>query len=154
MVNENVIKEIKELSHTLPHPQGALLQALFIVQKQQGYLTSDSLKTVAEILELPPVHVKGVATFYSLYTDKPLGRNVIKMCTSISCMLCGCEKLVSYLHEKYNLKPGETTKDGRFTLKIIDCISSCASGPSMFINDNLYDNLTEKKLDQILASYT
>src|SRR3990172_4760589 len=104
MVNENIIKEIEELSHSFPRPQGALLEALFVMQKQQGYLTPESLETVAKILDLPPVHVKGVATFYSLYKNKPLGRHVIQICTNISCMISGSEKLVTYLEEKYNLK--------------------------------------------------
>jgi NADH-quinone oxidoreductase subunit E len=154
MLSEDTIKEIEEISRTFPHPRSALTQALFIAQKKTGYLTSEVMEAVAKTLDIPPVHVRGAATFYSLYKLEPVGRHIIQICTNISCMISGSEKIVAYLGEKYALKPGETTKDGRFSLMIMDCIGSCASGPAMLISDCMYDNLTEERLDEILTTYT
>lgn len=153
MLNKRVIGEIKDLTLQFPQREAALLPALFIVQRQLGYLPHEALEAVANILDLPPVHVKGVASFYSQYKHQPMGKYIIQICNNISCMISGSEKFVTYFNEKYNLKPGETTVDGRFSLVIMDCIGACATGPAMLINDNFYDNLTEKGLEQILEEY-
>ena len=153
MLNKRVLEEINNLILQYPHRDAALLPALFVVQKQLGYLSSEALENVADVLNLPPIHVKSVASFYSQYKLQPSGKYVIQICTNVSCMISESEGLIRYFNEKYNLKPGETTSDGRFSLLIMDCVGSCAEGPAMVINDCFYNNVTEKGLNKILAEY-
>lgn len=139
-------------------PQGmegrrsAVIQALVAAQDQNnGYLTEELMDAVADYLELPPVWVYEVATFYSMLETRPVGRNSISICTNISCMLCGADKVVNYVEDKLGIRMGETTPDGRIFLKIEEeCVAACVGAPMMIVNGHYHENLTEEKIDQIL----
>jgi NADH-quinone oxidoreductase subunit E len=110
----------------------------------------DVMDYVASLLNIQPIEVYEVATFYSQYYLDPVGKNVIEICRTGPCAICGGEKMQSYLEEKLAVKTGETTPDGLFTLKAVECLGACGSAPVMQINTEFYENLTEAKIDQIL----
>lgn len=134
-----------------PAKQARLLTALYIAQEQDGYLTPDSLKRVAERLDLPEAEVYGTASFYTLFRTEPVGRYVIQVCTGLSCYLAGgAERLVEYLERKLEINAGETTSDGLFTLQTVQCLAACGNAPAMRVNDELYDDLTIEKIDMLI----
>jgi NADH-quinone oxidoreductase subunit E len=131
--------------------QSAVMAALRIVQDQNGgYLTQDLIEAVAEYLEMQPIAVYEVATFYSMYEMKPVGKHKICVCTNISCMLCGSDEVVDHLQNKLGIKLGETTEDGKFTLKEVECLGACVGAPMLQIGEEYYENLTPQKLDEII----
>src|SRR3990167_5806789 len=113
--NENR-QEFENLLTKYPTKQAALLPTLWLAQKQNGYLSLEVQEYVAKILDLSPVHVHGVVTFYSMYKQKPSGRFHLQVCRTLSCALSGCEKITQHLDKKYHLKHGDVTKDGKFSL--------------------------------------
>jgi len=132
--------------------RSAVIQALVAAQAQNGgYLTTELMDGVADHLELPPVWVYEVATFYSMLETRPVGRNSISICTNISCMLCGADNVVKYVEDKLGIKMGETTPDGRIFLKIEEeCVAACIGAPMMIVNGHYHEKLTEQKIDEIL----
>jgi NADH-quinone oxidoreductase subunit E len=132
--------------------QSAVMGALSIVQEANGgYLTTELMDAVAEYLEMAPIAVYEVATFYSMYELKPVGKHKICVCTNVSCMLCGSDDIVAHLKQKLNIGFGETTADNKFTLKEVECLGACGGAPMMQIGKTYYENLTSEKIDEILA---
>ena len=133
--------------------QSAVMAALRIVQDQNGgYLTDPLIEAVAEYLEMQPIAVQEVATFYSMYERKPVGKVKICICTNISCMLCGSDGVVEHLENKLGIKLGETTGDGMFTLKEVECLGACVNAPVMQIGNDYHENLTIEKIDKLIES--
>jgi NADH-quinone oxidoreductase subunit E len=132
--------------------RSAVLAALGIAQHQnQGYLTTELMDAVAQYLGLPKIQVYEVATFYSMYETKPVGRHNVAICTNISCMLMGSETVVDYIENKLGCKVGESTQDGRIYLKPEEeCLAACAAGPMMQVDHVYYEKLTPQKIDEIL----
>jgi NADH-quinone oxidoreductase subunit E len=134
-----------------PAKQSMLLAALYIAQEQQGYLTSEAIERVARRLSLSPGQVYSTASFYTLFRTEPIGRFVIQVCDGLSCYLRdGASKVVDYISAKLSIGPGETSKDGKFTLETVQCLASCGTAPAMRVNDQLYENLTPAGIDAIL----
>ncbi|ARG96397.1 NADH-quinone oxidoreductase subunit NuoE [Legionella micdadei] len=133
--------------------QSAVMAALRIVQEEHGYLTPELMDAVAEYLDMPPIAVYEVASFYTMYEHKPIGRHLINVCTNISCKLCGSSEVVSYLEKKLRVKLGETTTDGRFTLRSVECLAACANAPMMQVDKDYHENLTAEKIDKVLEQY-
>lgn len=133
--------------------QSAVLPALRIVQEQNGgSLTEPLMEAVAEYLKIPNIAVFEVATFYSMYSLEPVGKHKLAVCTSISCFLCGSEKIVKHLEERLGIKMGETTSDGQFTLMEAECLAACGGAPAMLIDNKIYrENVTPEKIDAILT---
>ncbi|TAL78038.1 MAG: NADH-quinone oxidoreductase subunit NuoE [Bacteroidetes bacterium] len=153
MVSEEEKKEILEEVKQYPYPAVACIDALKIVQNHRGWVSDDSVRDIAELLGISNEEVDGVATFYSRIYRKPMGRNVILICDSVSCMIMGYESLYGYLSEKLGISFGETTSDGRFTLLPISCLGDCDNAPVMMINNDHFNRLTGEKTDEILAKY-
>jgi NADH-quinone oxidoreductase subunit E len=131
----------------------AVMAALRILQEQNGgYLTHELIEAVAEYLDMETIAVAEVATFYSMYEMKPVGKHKICVCTNISCMLCGSDAVMTHLQQTLGIKPGETTADGKFTLKEVECLGACVKAPMMQIGTDYFENLTVEKIDSILAS--
>lgn len=129
----------------------AVMAALRIVQDQNnGFLTTELMDAVADYLEMTAIAVYEVATFYSMYELEPVGRHKICVCTNISCMLCGSDNIVNHLSERLGIKLGETSLDGRFTLKEVECLGACVDAPMFQIGDTYYGDLTPEKIDKIL----
>lgn len=143
-------EKVEEIAGRYPERRSALLPALFLAQKKYGYLTKEAMEEVALILGLPPVQVYEVATFYTMFNKKTVGRFHVQVCTNVSCSLLGSEMIVDCLGKKLGIKAGETTKDNSFTLTEVECLGSCGTAPMMQINDTYYENLTEEKVENIL----
>lgn len=130
----------------------ACMPALRIVQDANaGSLTIDLMDAVAEYLGVPAISVYEVATFYSMYELKPVGRHKICVCTNISCMLCGSDGIVKHLKSKLGIGFGETTDDGKFTLKEVECLGACGGAPMFQIGREYHEDLTPEKIDKILG---
>lgn len=154
MFSETAIKELEEIRAKYPTARGALLPAIYIAQREFGHLSSEAYEAVSAALGVPRATVRGVATFYAMYRHRPMGRHIVQLCTNVSCMILGAEKLVDFLKSKYNLEPGGITPDGRFSLVIMECIGACGTAPAMLVNDDFYENLTEQYITEILEKYT
>ncbi len=133
--------------------QSALLAALRIAQDEHGWLSDGMIEHVAGVIGVPPVRAYEVATFYSMYHLKPVGRNVIRLCTNISCMLRGCDEIQRHIEQKLGIRMGQTTGDERFTLQEVECLCACAGAPMMQVNKEYHENLTPERVDEILARY-
>ena len=132
--------------------RSAIIEALHLVQhKNEGYLTPELLGEVAEVLDVPAMYVYEVATFYSMFSTKPVGRNNVAICTNISCMLRGADEVVDHVEKKLEIKIGESTSDGRIYLKKEEeCLAACCGAPMMMVNHEYHENLTSEKIDEIL----
>ena len=133
------------------HKQSAVMAALRIAQEEHGWLSEPLMEFVAQLLGLRPIQVYEVASFYSMYDLKPVGKHKISVCTNISCMLCGSDGVVKHLETKLGVGLGETTSDGRFTLKEVECLAACGGAPMFLIGKTYYENLTPEKIDRILG---
>jgi NADH-quinone oxidoreductase subunit E len=132
--------------------QSAVLHALHVVQVQNGgWVSRELMDAVADYLGMPRVLVYEVGTFYSMIELEPVGRHMVALCTNISCMLCGAESLVEHIEKKLGIRLGETTPDGRITLKREEeCLAACSAGPMMTVNGHYHEKLTPEKVDAIL----
>ena len=134
-----------------PANQSMVLTALYIAQEQYGHLDQEALDRVAARLNLPVSQVYSTASFYSLFHTAPKGRYHFQVCEGLSCALCdGAEKLVEYLEEKLNIRPGEVTLDGLYSFEVVQCLASCGTSPALRMNDELHDDLTFDKVDRLL----
>lgn len=149
-------EEITEIDHEIalvPIRRAACIEALKIVQQHRGWISDESLRAIAEYMQMSPEELDSVATFYNLVFRKPVGRNIILLCDSITCYVMGYEKLYEHLKAKLRISFGETTADGRFTLLPNACLGTCAHAPALMINNELYRNVTREDLDGILDGY-
>jgi NADH-quinone oxidoreductase subunit E len=153
MLTAEETQKIEKEIMLVPVRKAACIEALKIVQQHRGWVSDDTLKEVADYMEMSPAELENVATFYNLIFRKPVGRHVILLCDSISCWVMGYESIRSYLNEKLGIKYGETTPDGRFTLLPNACLGTCDCAPALMIGNDLYRNLTLDQLDNILNRY-
>ncbi len=151
MLSEKARAEITELKGKYPDPKSALLPALEIAQREQGWLSEDVMREVGQAMDLPPIEVASVASFYTMFYREPVGEHVIQVCTNISCSLLGAEHIVEYLSRKLGPDAGQTTPDGKFTLLTVECLGSCGTAPMMQVDETYCENLTEEKIERILA---
>lgn len=145
---EEIIQEIK----LHPNKQAACVEAMKIVQRNRGWV-SDEIRDIAELLEMTPAELEGVATFFSHIYTRPVGKHIIFVCDSISCWIAGSDCVQEYLSKRLDIKAGETTTDEQFTLMPIACLGICEKAPAMLIDDELYTHLTAEKIDEILKKY-
>ncbi len=146
-------ERLREVADRYPRREAAVLPSLYIAQEVYGWLSHEAIKMVSDSLNLPDAFVRGVATFYYMYRNKPMGRHLIQLCTNVSCMLFGGERIVEILKERYNLEPGGTSPDGRFSLIIMECIGACDMAPAMLVGKDLHGGLNEKNIFEILDRY-
>lgn len=132
--------------------RSAVIGALHAAQHENdGYLTVDLMDAVAEYLELPPIQVYEVATFYSMFQTRPVGRHNVAICTNVSCMLRGADDLVGHVEKRLGIKLGESTEDGRIYLKREEeCLAACCGAPMMMVDHKYYENLTADRVDEVL----
>lgn len=149
-------QERSEIEAELPKYPTALAvgpEALKIVQKHRGWVSDEGLRDVAEMLELAPAELESVATFYTMIFRRPVGRHVILVCDSVSCWMLGFPNLLQQLSQRLGIGLGETSSDGRFTLLPIPCLGNCDHAPAMIIDEELYGDLADEKIDAILEGY-
>lgn len=153
MLSEEEIREIKEALGHYEDKQAASIDALKIVQRHRGWVSDESLKDAAAILDMSAEELDGVATFYNLIFRKPVGKHVILVCDSVSCWIMGYNKIKDHLAARLEISPGQTSADGKFTLLPVVCLGACDHAPAMMIDGTLYRDLDSEKIDRILESY-
>ncbi len=129
-----------------------MLPVLYLAQEEFGYLGAEAIEYISRLMEIPSARVQGVVSFYTMLYAKPIGKYHIQVCRTLPCALMGAERIASFLAAKLGIEVGETTADGRFTLSEVECLASCGTAPVMQINDDYYEGLTEKKVDEILEA--
>lgn len=144
-------KKAEYILSRYPVKVNALLPLLHLAQQEnKGYLTSEWLQHVAVLCEVPPTHVEGVATFYTMFKFKPPGRFHLQVCTNISCGLCGGEDILEHLENRLEVHAGHTTEDGNYSIEEVECLGACGYGPVMIVNEDYHEQLTIEKVDQII----
>ena len=133
-----------------PTKQGALLPVLALAQEIRGYLSPESMAQVAEVLELSPAYVRGVATFYTMYNKRPVGDYLVQVCTNVSCNLCGGDEVFEAFLEATGIEAGETSPDGRFTVMEAECLGACGFPTAVQINERYFENVTPGDVPAIL----
>lgn len=146
-------ENINEFAERYAERRSALMPALHLYQEELGYISQQSMREIAEILDLPPVQVYEVASFYHHFRCQAVGKHHLKVCNNISCMLMGSDDLLDHLKQCLAIDCGETTSDGKFTLSTAECLGSCDTAPVMQINNDAYcENLDIDKLDLLLTT--
>lgn len=155
LISEERLREIDHWVAKYPtdQKQSAVMSALTIVQEEHGYLTQELMDSVANYLGMPAIAVYEVATFYTMYETKPIGRHLVNVCTNISCQLRDSAAVVRHLSETLGVELGGTTEDGRFTLRAVECLGACVNAPMMQVDKDYHENLTPEKIDHVLEQY-
>ena len=150
--SEKSLQRIEELKKRYQNPQSVVLEALWMWQEENGWISQEGMQAVADALDVPPHHVYGVLSFYSMFNRNPVGKHKLEVCTNVSCMLRNSEKLLKHIEETLHIKRGETTPDKRFTLVETECLGSCGTAPVMQVGEEYFENLDETRVDNILRS--
>lgn len=151
MFTEENLKKIEELKKKYPTTQALVMPVLWIAQEQFGHISNDTMKYVAQLLNVPYGHILGVVTFYTMFHSKPTGKHHIEVCTNVSCMLRGSEKIVKHLEDRLGVEMGQTSQDMKWTISEVECMGSCGTAPMIAIGEEYYENLTTEKVDKILT---
>lgn len=141
---------LKEIVQRYPKSRSAVMPALYIAQQEFGHLTPEAIQWVSHELKLAPANVVEVATFYTMYYKKPVGKYHFQVCRTLPCALRGAKMVSDYLHAKFKLNPGEVSADGMWSFEEVECLGSCGTAPMCQINDVFFENLSEAKLDTII----
>lgn len=151
MFTEEMVREIEGLFEMYADKRSAVMSALFVAQRERGHITEADMREIADLLDIQPVVVSEVGTFYTMYNvKKPVGKYHIQVCANLSCDLRAAERIISHLEKTLHIKVGETTTDKRYTLTTVECLGSCGTAPMMQVNDDYYEDLTEGKVNTIL----
>lgn len=154
--SDEAMAEVKNIISRYPEGKhkSALIPILHIAQAEfGGWLSPETMDYVAEILQIKAIEVFEVASFYTMFNLKPVGKCTLEVCRTSSCWLCGAEDIVKYLERKLGIKEGETTSDGMFTIKTVECLGSCGTAPMMQVGASFHENLTFEKVDGLLEKY-
>lgn len=151
--SEEKLKEVQRIIARYPagKQKSALIPILHLAQQEfGGWLSTATMDYVAELLQLKPIEVYEVATFYSMFNLRPVGKYLLEVCQTGPCMLNGSEGIVAYIYEKLGIRPGETTADGLFTLKTVECLGACGYAPMLQLGKHYREHLTKEKIDAIV----
>jgi NADH-quinone oxidoreductase E subunit len=151
LFSDGLRDKIVAVTGRYPRKQAALLPVLHLVQGELGFISSAAEKSVAGLLDLKPIQVREVVTFYTMFLRHPIGRYHIQVCANLTCTLLGSEKVLAYLENKLGLKPGQTTPDGKFTLSTVECLGACERSPCLMVNERTYGDLDADKLEALLG---
>ncbi len=152
--SDKSLQEVKRIIDFYPEgkQKSAVIPVLHLAQQEfGGWLSSDTMDYVASLLQLEPIEVYEVATFYSMYNLKPVGKYLFEVCHTGPCMLNGSDDIIKYIYDTLGIKPGETTADGLFTLKTVECLGACGYAPMMQLGKDYREHLTKEKVDAIIA---
>ena len=150
--SEKNLERIENEIRKYPVKQPAVMAALWIAQEQNGWISGEVIKEVASILEMTSEDVLGIVSFYTMYHQEPVGKYHIQVCTNVSCMLKGGYDIFDQVKQKLNINNMQVTKDSIFSLEEVECMGSCGTAPMIAVNEDYYENLNNKKVDQLLNS--
>lgn len=143
-------KKAEDFKKRYPQAQSAVMPLLYIAQEELGSVTEAAVTWVADKLNIPAIQVMEVATFYTMYYKKPVGKYHVQVCRTLSCALCGGKKLLDHLRTRLKVEPGEITKDGMWSYEEVECLGSCGTAPMAEINDHYFENLSAEKLEGLM----
>lgn len=143
-------ERFEKIMSRYPEKRAALLPALGLAQELRGYVSPESMDRIAELLDLSPAYVRGVATFYTMYNKRPVGRYLVQVCTNISCNLCGADEVFDAFLSQTDTEPGETSSDGNFTVIEAECLAGCGFPTCVQINSEYFENVTPDEVPKIL----
>lgn len=151
LFDENELKEAHDILSKFPNKMSGTLPLLWMLQEKFGWISRESMEYVGQLCEVPYDHVLGVVTFYTMYNKKPVGKVHLQICTNVSCMLRGADRIYDHISHKYHIKNKETTEDGVYTIERVECLGSCATAPMMQVNNKeFYENLDINTIDALL----
>jgi len=149
-----VLEELQGILAKYPTKQAALLPALWLVQRERGWISDRNMAEVGEVLGITPAYVKGVVTFYTMYHQHPVGRNFVQVCTTSPCNICGAEGVVKAFLEQTGAKDaGATSPDGKWTIIEVECLGACGFATPVLINDDFIENVTPDKVADLVKKY-
>ena len=146
-------ERVEQIFSQYPDKKSATLPLLHLAQSQHGYISNSVIDTIADLVDCHPAIVMDCVSFYTMLYTKPQGRHIIQVCQTLSCSLNGADALVDHVMEKYEIKPGETTADDRFTLMKVECLGSCGTAPVVQINKEYHEGLSTQNFDKLLESF-
>ncbi len=152
ILSEKFYAEMKKLEPRYPNRVALLLPALHAAQDEVGWLPPAALEEVARYIGIHPAQVREVASFYTMYHLKPVGKHVLKICTNVACVLRGAEELVQHCEKKWNVRRGETTPDKKFTVMEEECLGACGTAPAMMMDHDYYEQLDIPKMDRLIET--
>lgn len=149
------LAEVQQLLTRYPagRQKSAILPILHWAQKDFGWLSPEVMDYVAELLDIQPIEVYEVASFYTMFHREPVGTFVLEVCRTGPCMLVGSDQIIQYIENKLGIKDGETTPDGLFTLKTVECLGACGYAPMMQVGEQYHEHLTPERIDQLLEAF-
>ena len=146
-------EKVKTILSQYPDKKSATLPLLHLAQSENLFISGAVINTIADLVDCHPAVVMDCVSFYTMLYTKPQGRNIVQVCQTLSCSLNGADALVDHVKDKYGIKPGETTKDNRFTLMKVECLGSCGTAPVVQINKEYHESLSRKSFDELLESH-
>ncbi|CAN5639664.1 NADH-quinone oxidoreductase subunit NuoE [soil metagenome] len=154
LFSEEEMKTVNMHIAKYPNKMAAIMPVLWMLQDKYGWLSEDCMKYTGDLLSLPYEHVLGVASFYTMYFKKPMGKYHLQICTNVSCMLCGGDKLFNYVSDKLAIKNNQVTSDGIFSIEEVECLGSCGTAPMLQVNNKeFYENLTLEQVDKMIDDF-
>lgn len=150
VLTDEIKQKVKAELERFEHPRSAILPALYHVQDEYGWISKDAMSELAEHMDQPVADINEVATFYTMYNKTETGKYHIQVCTNISCAMKKGRELTEHILEKLDLKVGETSSDGKFTVSRVECLGSCDTAPVLQVNYDYHENMDEQKVDQLL----
>ena len=144
------LDQIEQLKAKYPHSKAAIMPVLWMAQKKWQFLSEDAMKAVAEVMDLPYAHVMGVASFYTMYHKKPMGKHHVQVCTNVSCMLRGGMELYEHVKTRLGVGHMQATADGNFSLEEVECMGACGGAPMIAINETFHENVNAQDVDRLL----
>ena len=143
-------RKLQETLQRYPTKMAATLPLLHLCQEQEGYVSPDAIQFVSQRLDVSPAHVQGVVTFYTLFNQKPVGKHQVFVCRTFPCALRGAYEVIAHCEKRLGIHCGETTPDGRVTLRTAECLASCGTAPMMQVDKDYHENLTRDRVDSLL----
>ena len=150
--NEQNLAQFEKLKERYPKIDSLTLPSLWMAQYQEGYISRDAMIYIADLLNMSPAQIYGVASFYTMFKLAPIGEHHIEVCKTLSCKLCGKDELLDHLKNQYNLYPGQTSQDGKFTLSLVECMGACGGAPMIAYDETYYENMTIEGIDRLLGA--
>ncbi|MFH1514582.1 MAG: NADH-quinone oxidoreductase subunit NuoE [bacterium] len=142
IISDDLKNRMQELGNRYPDFKSAIIPALWLVQNEFGYINDESVEEIARVFNVPPVHVQSVLSFYTMYHNKPVGKHLIQLCRSVSCMLVGSDELQKKIEDYLKIIAGETTSDGVFTLITVECLGACGDAPIIQFDNDYHEKMT------------
>lgn len=150
--NQEELDRIEKIKSHYPDSKSAIMPVLWMAQKKWGWISKDVMTYIAHLMDVSFSHVEGVASFYTMYFKKPMGKYHLQVCTNVSCMLKNGDSIYHHISDKLCLKHMERTEDGQFSLEEVECMGACGGAPMMAVNEDFYENLTLEQVDELLEN--